>query len=185
MSKRFVTTVLVALALVAGAVALAQVAGDSSAVQETLAELRQRAQRLTLLAEVPAEARAEASALLDRADALRSAADQLEIARLEAYIAALESGDSAAVAQEVASGQVSEASVDLSRQREALAADIQAFLETHPDVSASFRRSIDALSGSGTIVVRHGGRGAGAVLHFSPGGGQGLLFRGVPSNQGR
>lgn len=188
MSRRFVTTVVAALALVAGAAALAQVASDSSAVQETLAELRQRAQRLTLLAEVPAEARAEAATLLDRAEALRAAAQQLEVSRLEAYIAALESGDSASVAQQVASGSISEASVELSRQRETFAADLQAFLEANPGVASSFRRSVNALSStgsSGTITIHQGGRSGSGTFHFSTEGGRGLLLRGGPNTQGR
>lgn len=186
MSRKFVTTVLAALALVAGAAALAQVTSDSSAVQETLAELRQRAQRLTLLAEVPTEARAEATALLDRADALRTATQQLEVSRLEAYIAALESGDSPSVAQEVASGRINEASVELSRQREAFVADLQAFLEANPGVASSFRRSVNALGGSGSITIHQGGRsGGGATFHFSTEGGRGLLLRGGPNSQGR
>lgn len=102
---------------------------------DSLAELRQEAQRLTVLAQVPEEGRAEAEELLTRFEALAGSAEALEIERLQAYIAALRAGDSPAVAQEVASAAVAEGSVALSREREALLADVRAFVETYPEVA--------------------------------------------------
>lgn len=170
MNKRFVMILIAAAALLAGAAALAQAVGDSSN-QQTLSELRQRAQRLTLLADVPAEARSEAAALLDRVDALRAASEEREIARLQAYIAALESGDSPAVAEQVASSQVTDANVELARQREALSADVQAFVAANPGVSSALRAHL-----SGNIVVTRGtSTGLGSVRMIELGRGNGRI----------
>lgn len=147
MRKRYLIVALGALALVAGAMALAQSTTEASA-QGSLAELRQRAQRLTLLAQVPADARASAEALLSRADTLRASAQDLEVERLQAYIAALEAGDSPAVATESAAAQISAKKLELTRQQEALRADVEAFLADHPE-AASVLRSRSNLLGAG------------------------------------
>ena len=124
-----------ALALTTAALA------QETTTTDSLAELRQEAQRLTVLAQVPEEARAEAEELLTRFDALTGSVEALEIERLQAYIAALREGDSPAVAQEVASAAVADGSVELSRDREALLADVRAFVERYPEVARMFAGS--------------------------------------------
>lgn len=186
MSKRRLSIALAVVALVAGAFALAQATTDSDAVQQTLSELRQRAQRLTLLAQVPAEGRAQAEELLDRAEALRTAAQELEVQRLQAYIAALENGDSPSVATQVAEQQTSEASVALTRQREELSADVEAFLKTYPDVGTTLRARLGLGQGSGFLGMgRMGGSaGSGMMLDTPFHGGHGMQ-RGAPGTRTR
>lgn len=146
----------VALALVVfSAAALAQETGVPADTAGRIAELTARAQRLTLLAELPAEARPEAEALLDRYDALRTAEQELELARLEALVAALEAGDSPAVAREVAESAVSEQRVDLTRQREELRADVDDLADQFPEAANLLRRLASErwLAGEGRIVI--------------------------------
>src|SRR5690606_21105949 len=122
------------------AAALAQEMGVPAGSAGRIAELTARAQRLTLLAELPEEARPEAEALLDRYDALRTAEQELEVARLEALVAALESGDSPAVAREVAESAVADQKVELARQREQLRADVDDLADRFPEAANLFRR---------------------------------------------
>lgn len=136
----------VLLMLVLAAPVLAQDAqtatsgADDSAAR--LMDLRQEAQRLTGLAAVPEEGRAEAEELWARAEALRERDIANEIARLEAYNEALRSGDSPAVAQQVAADATGEAGVELARDREALRSDVESFLETYPEAAAAVRPAL-------------------------------------------
>lgn len=163
MRKRYLIVTLGALAVVVGAVALAQSATDTG-VQASLAELRGKAQRLTALAQVPADARPEAQALLDRADALRASAQELEVERLQAYIAALEAGDSPAVATQSAAAQVSEKTVELTRQQEALRTDVEAFLADHPEAASALRIRSNLLGNGGGSGPGDGAYGFGSHI---------------------
>lgn len=122
--------------------ALAQ--DDQAATDQTLSELRAEAMRLTALAAIPEAGRAEAEALLQRLDTLSEATRSLEMARLRAYIAALQAGDTPAVAREVAAAAISDDSVALARDREALRTDVAAFVETYPEAAQVLRRSARA-----------------------------------------
>lgn len=188
MRKRYLIVTLGALAVVVGAVALAQSATDTS-VQASLAELRGKAQRLTALAQVPADARPEAQALLDRADALRASAQALEVERLQAYIAALETGDSPAVATQSAAAQVSDKTVELTRQQEALRTDVAAFLADHPEAASALRFRSNLLggggSGSGDGAYGFGGRMGGHIGHPGASNGFGDMRHVAPSPRGQ
>lgn len=175
MRSRFVVLV---TALALAVPALAQEADQTSAA--TLAELRAEAQRLTTLAQVPEAGRAGAEELLARIDALQESARAQEIARLQAYIAALRSGDSPSVAEEVASSAVSAGAVELAREREALQADVAAFVETYPDAAAVLRRAALAARagellgegwlGSGPFGAAHEAAGMrGRIIRVGPG----------------
>jgi len=137
------------------AAALAQEMGVPAGSAGRIAELTARAQRLTLLAELPEEARPEAEALLDRYDALRTAEQELEVARLEALVAALEAGDSPAVAREVAESAVADQKVELARQREQLRADVDDLADRFPEAANLFRRLASGrwVAGEGRIVI--------------------------------
>ncbi len=192
MRKRYLIVTLGALALVVGAVALAQSTTGTS-VQASLSELRAKAQRLTLLAQVPAEARQDAEALLGRADALRADAQELEVERLQAYIAALEAGDSPAVATEAAAAQIGAKKLELTRQQEALRADVEAFLTDHPEAAGVLRSRPDLLGASrgggsafdtgahwfGGLMGRPGASDGGASRQAPP------YFQGRPQGQSR
>lgn len=141
--------VVLVMALALAVPALAQEADTSAAA--TLTELRSEAQRLTALAQVPEAGRDAAEALLERSTALTESARQQEIARLQAYIAALRNGDSPTVAEQVAANAISAASVELTREREALTTDVQEFLETYPAAASLFRGV--AISGSRAGVL--------------------------------
>lgn len=189
MRKRYLIVTLGALAVVVGAVALAQSATDTG-VQASLAELRGKAQRLTALAQVPADARPEAQALLDRADALRASAQELEVERLQAYIAALEAGDSPAVATQSAAAQVSEKTVELTRQQEALRTDVEAFLADHPEAASALRIRSNLLGNGGGSGPGDGAYGFGGHMggHMgSPGASNGFgdMRHAAPSPQGQ
>lgn len=179
MKRSWLKFLLAALAVVTvGAVALAQESGAAADLGARIAELQARAQRLSVLAELPAEARPEVEALMGRYDDLRRAGEEVEVARLEALVAALEAGESPTVARQMAEAAVSERRVELTRQREALDADVDALVERFPDAANTIRR----LLAQRTIVagVRVGGgsgtfmalpalpdmAGGGTVFHF-------------------
>lgn len=137
--RRHTLLVVALLAVMVGPSAWAQGAGRAQGSQAgsmtaAASELRERALRLTVLNSLPEEARAEAAALIDRAEALRNSEQELMVARLEAYVAALEAGESPQVAQDVATGNIAERSADVTREREALREEVKAFMEAHPDL---------------------------------------------------
>lgn len=161
----------IALALaVFSAAGLAQETGVPADTAGRIAELTARAQRLTLLAELPAEARPEAEALLDRYDALRTAEQELEVARLEALVAALEAGDSPAVARQVAESAVSERRVDLTRQREELRADVDDLADQFPEAANLLRRLASErwLAGERIVIASEAAMGL-PLLSGAPG----------------
>ena len=120
------------MALMVGPVAMAQQTtqpvppAQAGAIAATM-QLRQNAFRLTILNSLPEEARAEATALMDRKQALQTAEQELELTRLQAYVTALEAGESPKVAQDLATGKVAAQSADVTREREALRTDAEAF----------------------------------------------------------
>lgn len=157
--RRSVRAVALVLLLL-GAAAFAQQAGEAVDLSGRVAELQARAQRLSLLAQLPPEARPEAEELLGRYEDLARAEQELEVARLEALVAALEGGDSPSVAQEVAGSAVAEGRVSVTRQREALQADVEAFVERYPEAAAVLR----------SARVRAVGLGQPEVILSGPGG---------------
>jgi len=169
-------------AVIVGAVAFAQSTLSTGDQQQSLSELRHQAQRLELLAELPADARAGAEALLDRAEQLATATRDLEVKRMQAYVAALQAGDSPAVAKEAATAEVSSASVELTRQREELRADVEAFLTDHPDVSRSLRARLGASSGSRTFPGPMGSNRGALGFRGAPFGWQGMGRSGSASS---
>lgn len=174
------------VALMAGPVAVAQQAttapaSQANALAETMRDLRQSAARLTLLNALPEEARAEATALLDRMEALRTSQQELEVARLQAYVAALEAGESPTVARELAAGEVATQSADVTRTQEQLMTDLEAFVTAHPEVRGSFLQSSAfgrGLRAGASGMQLHGmfpggapgGRGWEGMQPFRPGG---------------
>jgi len=157
-----------------GAVALAQESGADADLAARIAELRAQAQRLTVLAELPEEARPEVQALLDRYDELRRSAQELEVARLEALVDALEAGESPAVANQLADSAVADQRVELARQWESLRDEAEALAEQYPEAARLLRRltSQRLLAGSGM------GFGAGEVVFGTPG--RAFAFPAVP-----
>src|SRR5690606_17497615 len=140
MRRTRLKVLLLALAFpVLGAVALAQEGAAGADLGARIAELRARAQRLTVLAQLPEEARPEVQALFDRFEDLRQSAQELEVARLEALVASLESGDSPAVAQQVAESAVADRRVELARQREALREDAEDLADRYPEAANLIR----------------------------------------------
>lgn len=127
------------LAVMVGPIASAQRAAqmqtsEAGAFTMAVSELRERALRLTVLNSLPEEARAEATALMDRARAAKASEQELMVARMEAYVAALEAGESPKVAQDLAAGKVAEQSANVTRERETLRNDVEAFVKAHPDL---------------------------------------------------
>lgn len=168
------------LALMVGPVAMAQPAGSaaqSGGFSADMLALRQNAMRLTILNSLPEDARADAAALLDRRQALRTAEQELQVARLQAYVAALESGESPAVAQDLATSKVATQSADVTREREALRADTEAFVEAHPEVRSAlmqagpFGREAGAPFRAGEL-----GQGPGAMFGAGEFGGGNMRF---------
>lgn len=138
-NRRLASVVFAAAFLVLSSVGLAQETSAQEDVAARIVELRERVQRLAVLAELPAEARPEAEALLDGFDDLRLAEQELEVARLEALVASLENGDSASVARQVAESAVAQRSVELTRQREELNDQLEALGEAYPEVATLIR----------------------------------------------
>jgi|GEM_PF-1723520 len=170
--RRFLLPAL-ALALV-GAVALAQEASTGADLGARIAELTARARRLSVLSELPAEARPEVEALLQRSEELRRAEQELEVARLEALVAALEAGESPAVARQMAESAVAERRVELTRQREQLDEDVAELAERFPESASLIRRLLTQRAYAAGVVI-DGGRafhGTGLPgLHDLPGEG--------------
>lgn len=133
MKIRFLIGALVVGGLIIGGATLAQPMPGAGAAPQELMELQQRAQHLTMLAQLPEEARPEADALMARAEALRTAMTQTERERLQAYVTALEAGESVEAANEAADAQVEAARAELDTQQAQLLADIEAFREAHAD----------------------------------------------------
>ncbi len=176
MRRTRLKVLLLALAFpVLGAVALAQEGAAGADLGARIAELRARAQRLTVLAQLPEEARPEVQALFDRFEDLRQSAQELEVARLEALVASLESGDSPAVAQQVAESAVADRRVELARQREALREDAEDLADRYPEAANLIRRLVsqrllaDAMAfGEGEVAF--GAAPQAFVLRTLPGG---------------
>lgn len=137
--RRLASAVLAAAFLLLSSVGLAQESSAQEDLAARITELRAQVQRLAMLAELPAEARPEAEALLDGYEDLRLAEQELEVARLEALVASLENGDSASVARQVAESAVADRSVELTRQREELSDQVEALAETYPEVANLIR----------------------------------------------
>ncbi len=158
------------LALMVGPVAMAQQTtqpvppAQAGAIAATM-QLRQNAFRLTILNSLPEEARAEATALMDRKQALQTAEQELELARLQAYVTALEAGESPNVAQDLATGKVAAQSADVTREREALRTDAEAFGKAHPEVRGTMMQ-LGPLGHEGGAMFGAGefGRNAGPMF---------------------
>ncbi|MEJ2668518.1 MAG: hypothetical protein P8Z81_15715 [Deinococcales bacterium] len=135
--------VLAAAVLTLPALALAQntpaPTPPAAAQQQSLGALERQAARLTLINRLPQADRAEATKLLDRADALRQRARQLRIEELRAYIAALKAGDAPAAARVQAQQKVSDARLTLAKDAATLRTDAQAFLQKVPEARALLR----------------------------------------------
>lgn len=184
--SRFEGLLLALVLALVGAGALAQ-EGMGADLSARIAELQARAQRLSVLAELPAEARGEAEALLGRYEELRRAEQELEVARLEALVAALEAGESQGVASQMAESAVAERRVELTRQREELIDAVEALAEQYPEASGLVRRLLAQRVVTGTFAF---GAPAeitavpalpGNVLRFSFDGADGFSFeRAVP-----
>ncbi len=133
----------VAAALLMTTFALAQAPGAGRGInapaQTTSAQsLTLRAQRLTLLNSVPEASRADASALLDRADDLYSRSSDLQQSTLEAYVTALEQGDDPMVARASVAVTEAQARLTLAQDAAQLRVDANTFLSAHPELGGTF-----------------------------------------------
>lgn len=191
MKNRFLIGTLTVGGLILGGMTLAQSSANNADLNQTRLELQQQAQRLTLLAQVPDEARPEAEALLERAEMLHAAALQLEVNRLEALVAELESGTAADEASETVNDQFEIAFTEIENQQEQLFEDLQAFQETYPEAldklglwGGPFGRSFGA-NPFGQGGFPHMGAGP-AFGHFGPAGRMNNLpfFRDGDSHRG-
>lgn len=112
-----------------------------------LQQLRQQAQRLTVLQALPEEARTAAAGLLEQSQTLSDSATTLRTQRLEAYVAALEAGESPMIARELADQAVSDARLALLRDAEAFRAEVDAFVDTYPQARGALGRFQGAWQG--------------------------------------
>jgi len=179
-SPRIVASLLAA-ALLLGGLASAQStttppAAGSATQQANLQSLERQAARLTLVNSLPAADRAQATQLLDRADALRQRALSLRAAELQAYIAALQAGDAPMTARVQAQQKVADTRLALTKDVATLRSDVQAFVQKVPQARALLRE----LGGYGRGYGR--GYGPGADLGGLGFGGRG--FGSMPGMQG-
>lgn len=121
-----------ALAIALVGFTLAQEGQTTATSQE---ELRQEAMRLSLLNELPEDARPEAEALLERVVTLQDRRQDQETAWLTAYVEALRDGETAAVARELADQAVAEENLELLRQAETLREDLRTFVQDNPEAA--------------------------------------------------
>lgn len=136
---RIAAALLAAVTLVFATAQDTNATSDAAASAAEAAALRQQALRLELLNELPEEARADATVLLDRVDELRARAQALQTQALEARVAALEAGEPANVAQLLALQAVLDERIALARESEALRNDVLTLVETYPDATAILR----------------------------------------------
>lgn len=129
----------ISLALVA-LVALSVSAAGFAQEEADMRQLQQQAMRLTILGELPEEARADAEVLLDQGIVFAERAQTLRAEGLQAYIDALEAGEAPAVARELARQSVSEERLALMRDMASFRDEVQAFTETYPEARGLLRQ---------------------------------------------
>ncbi len=105
----------------------------------TMAQLERQALRLTLIARLPEADRAQATRLLDRADALRQRARALRRKELQDYIDALKAGSAPAVARSEAQQKVAGERTALVKEASTLRTEVQSFLKKVPQARALLR----------------------------------------------
>lgn len=105
----------------------------------TMAQLQRQALRLTLIARLPEADRAQATRLLDRADALRQRARALRRKELQDYIDALKAGSAPAVARSEAQQKVASERTALAKEASTLRSEVQSFLKKVPQARALLR----------------------------------------------
>ncbi|MEJ2292168.1 MAG: hypothetical protein P8Y05_10695 [Deinococcales bacterium] len=135
------TAVLVGVALASAQGGTTQPATPPAASSQTpsMAQLQREALRLTLIAQLPAADRQQATQLLDRADALRQRALDLRRQELQAYIDALKSGSVPSVARAQAQQKVASERTSLAQDEATLRSDAQSFLQKVPQARALMR----------------------------------------------
>lgn len=139
--------------------------GAAGTAASTLRDLERQALRLTVIAQVPEADRAQASQLLDRADALRQRATELRTQELQGYIDALKAGtapsDARTQVQQKLASERSQLQSDLTTLRD----DVQAFVQKVPQARALERylgAELRASGGPGMGLGRGLGMGLGA-----------------------
>lgn len=154
-------------------------AADAASGSASLHSLRLQAHRLAFLNALPEASRAEATALLERADELRSRARDLRRTTLEAYVAALEQGDDRTVARAAADAAVSDVRLTLSQDQARLRADANTFLSAHPELDGAlgtaFGRRFD-MDPSMDLGMGMGRRKDGRVGPMADRSGGGMTF---------
>ncbi len=158
--------------------------GAAGAAASTLRDLERQALRLTVIAQVPEADRAQATQLLDRADALRQRATELRTQELQSYIDALKAGtapsDARTQAQQKLASERSQLQGDLTTLRD----DVRAFVQKVPEARALERylgAELRAASGPGMGLGRDLGMGLGAAPANPWAGDRGRIpWRGSP-----
>jgi hypothetical protein len=130
-------------------------------------QLRQQAVRLTVLGELPEEARADAEVLLDQGVVFAERAEALRAEGLQAYIAAMEAGEAPMVARELAQQSVAEDRLALMRDLASFRDDVQAFADEYPEARGVLGQLRQGLGRGG---MERGGMGRGGMGHGGFGG---------------
>lgn len=170
---------LLVLAAAVGGVASAQASGGQAppanaapnAPSQNMRTLQRQARELTLLNRLPEAARADAKALLNRAETLRQEMRQLQRDTLTAYVNELKKGEAPPVARELVRESVVSQRLRILEARVALRKDVQAFISKYPQAKALLQQFVGASRMTGGPHWAHGfpGMRSGPAAGFSHG----------------